>query len=683
MARATRRESRTVTRVKRARTGLTSVTAKTTKTVMKILARTPVAVVAFVLIGASAALGYSPTVPTSHSTVFPAAPAFVEVPDGGQVVDAAGRPVPIVGRETGETSEVVRLTVLEPGRYGVVSQPGTFGGQFFPTVSSFAIVGDVLLTFNPSTPGNPVVPGVLAGLAVALGAAAGAGRTRRRLITAGSMLVVVGVWGWIGMPQGGMSADGMISASLGLLGFVALVASRSSWPTTLPGTVASAVAAAGATIVLLAPPGGGTIAGVLMVAAGSVAWVSGLGSRKTRLVSGSPGRWVVLAVCGVAAVLGCTWLFSSLLVTPAKAVLSPPSVEECARRVLMPGFGVTVSPEGLSCYQALGASIGAVTPPSEMSQRVVEMTRSVDAVSSSTVCRHAGMSMATAAARWNVAGRANAHGLFTSMGPVCDYAPMHGIAEGVATGIPDDQVRSVLTEFCNRKSPDPVILNDYEFASQCWQGVGLTLARLSHFDPVILAICADTAEGGKGTCPDGFVKELVDAKARARLGKRFDFLPEGTTVESTCPKVPDDTAAGCYRYYGEDTQLDTGDRWSGLKRLKGTCRTSMEDHRESDCWYAAGLVATRAMVDSTLEEIRAFTMDLCLNSGSERNQGECMIGAVGQVIGSREGAKSSDLEYLCSWFPDDRRTDLCEVIDWYIKHLLNVDAAPAEQQPAV
>lgn len=592
--------------------------------------------------------------------VFSLAPAELVVPSGGVLQDAAGATVDEFARSTGDGQDVLRVPVLDPGRYFVSTPAPTVAGAFAPTSSSIVVVADVLP--EPASPAEApwwavvvlAALAVLAGLSVLL-----------RGVASMALAAVVGVGLAVlavaGLPAA--SAAGVVGFVLAVVAFALLYFSAPAGPWR-SRAVPAVVAAAAVVVATALAPWPAMVALLLAIGVQVGGQVS---ARLTVPLSAFAAAVMVGAVLVSPAASADTW---------EPVAVSPEQCAQLLRGTPDPDSGQVVDrrQEGLECFRALAAQIGATAPVAEASERVLSVARSLEGIDPTMVCRQMGEAMSSAASRFGP-GRSDPRLLFVDLSPVCDYSSMHGISPGVFLRAPSDGLADQVVALCSDATPDETRLADYEYKAQCWQGTGIMLARKFNFDPALFDVCALAPHEGLMNCSDGVFRELIDQMARSASPNGSVFVPQGVSVASLCRGLTGELIGGCYRYVGEETEVRAGtnDKTVGAQAIFDVCTSGIPAEHEKYCWYAVGMITVRAYPDLGSQQALGKADDLCRSAPEGEPRSECYVGATNAVL--NRNAQDLRIDEVCAWFPPEDRDRLCENARFYYQHLVGSDAS--------
>lgn len=598
-------------------------------------------VLAAVLVGSS-------LVSSAEQVVLSSAPAEFTVPSGAVLTDVRGTPVEEFSRASSPSGEVLRLPVLDPGRYFVLAPSGSVSGVHAPSVSSLVVSADVL---DPDSVPGTWLSFAWAGLLVLLGCAAGAASGVLRVGFAAATLA--GLVAWVVTGAASLAVLPILGFALALLAFLIVVFFA-------PRQGRRQRAAVG----LLAGAAMGVSVGLSAVSVLVCAAVALLAAAALLLRSRTPA----LVSAGAAVVL-----LSGALVAPSAASASVEPVQvsgsQCESLIVQGS-----EQEGLECFRALAARIGANVPASEASSRVLTIAESVQQLDPTQVCRQMGEAMSSAAARWGP-DRDDPRRLFVDLDPVCDYSSMHGIAPGVFLRANSDGLSDAIVALCSDSTPDEQQLADYEYKAQCWQGTGIMLARKFNFDPALFDICARAPREGIMNCSDGVFRELTDQLARSTDSSGSGFVPDGLTVASLCRDLSGELIGGCYRYVGEEAEArgNTQDKEVGAQAVFDVCRSGLPAEHDKYCWYAVGMITVRAYPSLKSNAALREADEFCRQAPVGEPMSECYVGATNAVL--NRDRQDADIEAVCLWFPEEDRARLCENARFYYGHLLGADSS--------
>jgi hypothetical protein len=391
---------------------------------------------------------------------------------------------------------------------------------------------------------------------------------------------------------------------------------------------------------------------ISLLLAAALAAITGLQARKSSPRARRPAYGMAFVVLCAAA----TSVLSFQKTSPLPPVTESVGGDKCAV--------VTTEDlvEGMDCFRALGRQLGLELPPREAGKSLLSALKSQSLVGFSQVCRQAGLSLSEAAAR-KAQTIEEASLLFVEIPPICDYSQMHGIVAGFLAQRESGYFQNAVLELCSLPSPDPRTLSDDEYRIQCWQGVGIAMARRGGFNRDDLELCLRVPSNntnrriGQPNCVDGFVREFIDQKTRAVSDPSRRLYKDDISLQALCVELDRVLAEGCYRYIGEESTLDGYTPWEGTNRLVDACRSAAPKEHFEICWYAVGMVGTRARHDEPLDVVRGAVLPLCETAPTAESTVECITGAVNAHMVEAHG--KAQLEVVCQWYPANVRQENC------------------------
>lgn len=595
---------------------------------------------------------------TATSTSGPLAPGEVvvldtpnpnlEVPVGATITARDGKNPLVLERERTGDREILRLEDLEPGTYHVTWPGRGYGGAHTPERATYVMVDAIDDTIDDTgtggrdtpLPGPVTATATVALLLTALAAVrAGRGTGRRTAFSTGT-LVGLALWGGSGWSSPAPATVAAWGLAAGVIACTLLTGRRNG----------DELLVTAALTVLLWP---GALAASIAVAVAAASLPVAARATSARLIPGMLLTQILVAVIGVVGTAGRPDVPYAGL-----------DFAECARRE-------SVDPAvGRECFRALGARLGATLPAGEASRALLEGLDSAG-VRRDSQCRTAGVALSHAAARWG-ADRDDPRALFVDILPICDYSSMHGIVAGAYAHTDPATFSASVLALCVPQSPDETRLNSPEYSRQCWQAAGIALGRRTRYeDGGVLDICLQAEPYGTNNCTDGYFQELVDQEARAASRPQTRLPPEETSILSLCSGLPGSLSGGCYRYVGEEVFYEGGTRAQGLSELEDVCTNRIPDDHMTSCWYALGMVSVRTLLHGTFDQLEQPPLAICPNAPTARARLQCLHGGGNAIVGLL--GRETDVERICSWFPEERRKEYCDYTRRYVDHLKEGD----------
>lgn len=251
----------------------------------------------------------------------------------------------------------------------------------------------------------------------------------------------------------------------------------------------------------------------------------------------------------------------------------------------------SLRPEVVACVQASAMRRGS-RPYEDAHRELDEMLVAVEKVSpdgpADWYCFLGGEMIAAAA----VLNGADSKAMLEEFSSHCSFSLVHGVY--MAKVVPGVDLGAI----CDHR--DGFTLPEVDHVSQCWNGIGIGLARLYRFDAAtIFAACSAAPEvGALKNCFEGALNFFYNYRFRLAPG---DWSPP--TIDARwCASVDAELLASeefqevCYRVAVRGLLAQTTEPMTPAEEFVVTCR-GLRDPARDGCMVAAGSLAARLIID--------------------------------------------------------------------------------------